>query len=896
MRRSIAGVGLLSLAAWACSEPFEHVAGDLRVQVLSVGLVRLEQRGPAGFEDRPTFTVARRDWPGADVVVRRIGDATVLIAPRFRVVLRGDGLRGAEVQDPMGRRLYAWDGHLDGNVWLPSPAELQRRKVWAMCDHPRLARVRERLFPVVPGQKPFDASNAAPDVYVFVPGPEGYPGLRRDFLRLTGPVPMPPLYLFGFIDSRYHAYSERTAWETIDLYRRKGFPLDVFVVDTDWRIGASHGYAPNTDLFPDMQRFIREAYRRRVRLMYNDHPEPVDPDAQGEKELRYRFEGLAGLLRQGMDVWWYDRNWGTHLGTPAQGLPLEVWGMHLYAEATRAVRPSRRPAIMSNVWGIDNGWSRGYTHPAAHRYPIWWTGDTLAQWRFLRMGVENGVNFGVHGLQPYVHEDLGGHAGQPSPELYVRFLQFGCLSPITRVHCTKGQERYPWSFGPEAERIVRRYALLRYRLLPTIYAAAHRSYLDGTPMLRRCDLEWPEAPDLADPTQYLFGDDLLVAPIVEGTGDGDPVPARLFRTPDGGQGLRGEYFDNPDLKGSPKVVRTDASVDFDFGLRPPAEGLPRENYSVRWTGKIGPFPRSGTVRFSLLSDDGVRLWIGGRPVIDRWVPQASVWNRGNLRVTAGQTLDFRLEFYNGANEGVCRLNWSFPEGEPEVARRTVVLPPGRWQDLWTGAIQEGPRRVAVQAPLDVLPLWVRRSGIVLTCPQVRNTQDLRWDRIVVDAFAGDGAVRRELYEDDGLSLGYEEGRFARTPVRLVPGAGEIALEIGPAEGRWEGMPSVREWTLRLHLPPGRRAVGATWNGRPVAFRVWEADGRRPEIPLLGAGSRPAPLEPPVVEAKVRLSSRDRGVLRVRLAASADPGGVVRVGAHKAERQPHQRAVAAGVDR
>ncbi|MFN3685012.1 MAG: TIM-barrel domain-containing protein, partial [Fimbriimonadaceae bacterium] len=481
MRRSIAGVGLLSLAAWACSEPFEHVAGDLRVQVLSVGLVRLEQRGPAGFEDRPTFTVARRDWPGADVVVRRIGDATVLIAQRFRVVLRGDGIRGAEVQDPMGRRLYAWDGRLDGNVWLPSPAELQRRKVWAMCDHPRLARVRERLFPVVSGQKPLDASNAAPDVYVFVPGPEGYPGLRRDFLRLTGPVPMPPLYLFGFIDSRYHAYSERTALETIDLYRRKGFPLDVFVVDTDWRIGASHGYAPNTDLFPDMQRFIREAHRRRVRLMYNDHPEPVDPDAQGEKELRYRFEGLAGLLRQGMDVWWYDRNWGTHLGTPAQGLPLEVWGMHLYAEATRAVRPSRRPAIMSNVWGIDNGWSRGYTHPAAHRYPIWWTGDTLAQWRFLRMGVENGVNFGVHGLQPYVHEDLGGHAGQPSPELYVRFLQFGCLSPITRVHCTKGQERYPWSFGPEAERIVRRYALLRYRLLPTIYAAAHRSYLDGTP-------------------------------------------------------------------------------------------------------------------------------------------------------------------------------------------------------------------------------------------------------------------------------------------------------------------------------------------------------------------------------------------------------------------------------
>ncbi|MEJ5170361.1 MAG: TIM-barrel domain-containing protein [Fimbriimonadales bacterium] len=896
MRRSILWVCLLALAAMAPAAPFEHVAGDLRVQILSPGLVRLEQRGPQGFEDRPTFTVVRRDWPGASVVVRRIGEATALISPRFRVLVRNGGLRAAEVQDALGRRLYAWDGKLDGDVWLPSPAELRAKRVWSFCDHPRLAKTRDRLFPVVPGQPQFDTGNDAPDVYVFVPGPEGYAGLRREFLRLTGPVPMPPLYLFGFIDSRYHAYTERSALETIDLYRRKGLPLDVFVVDTDWRIGASHGYAPNTELFPDMARFIREAHKRRVRLMYNDHPEPVDPDAQSDKELQYRFDGLASLLRQGMDVWWYDRNWGTHLGTPARGLPLEVWGMHLYAEATRAVRPQRRPAIMANVWGIDNGWSRGSTHPAAHRYPIWWTGDTLAQWRFLRMGVENGVNFGVHGLQPYVHEDLGGHAGQPSPELYVRFLQFGCFSPITRVHCTKGQERYPWSFGPEAEAIVRRYALLRYRLLPTIYAAAYRSYVDGTPLLRRGDLEWPDRPELADPTQYLFGDDLLVAPILEGAEEGKPVPASLFRTPDSQPGLRGEYFDNPNLRGAPKAVRTDAAVDFDFGLRAPTEGLPKDNYSIRWTGKIGPFPQTGTYRFHLLSDDGVRLWIGGKPVIDRWVPQASVWNRGEVKVKAGQVLEFRLEFYNGVNEGVCRLHWSFSERRLETTRRTVFLPPGEWQNLWTGAIESGPKKIEVEAPLDVLPLWVRRSGLVLSTPQVLNTQDVRWDRIVVDAFVGRNAVRRELYEDDGISVGYESGQFGLTPLRMTPSPKEVALEIGPATGTYAGMPSERVWTLRLHLPPRTRATDVSWNGRPLPFRTLHTDGRRPEILLLGAGSKPAPSEPPVIEAQVRLPSRSRGVLRVRLASSADPGRIVRVGSNKAEREVNQRPVASRVDR
>ena len=100
------------------------------------------------------------------------------------------------------------------------------------------------------------------------------------------------------------------------------------------------------------------------------------------KELQYRYDGLTSILKMGMDVWWYDRNWGTHIGTPASGLPLEVWGMKVYTDATQKLRPEQRPAIMSNVWGIDNGYRNGRTYPAMHRFPIWWTGDTSARWDF----------------------------------------------------------------------------------------------------------------------------------------------------------------------------------------------------------------------------------------------------------------------------------------------------------------------------------------------------------------------------------------------------------------------------------------------------------------------------------------------------------------------------------
>ncbi|MDH7487483.1 MAG: PA14 domain-containing protein, partial [Anaerolineae bacterium] len=79
---------------------------------------------------------------------------------------------------------------------------------------------------------------------------------------------------------------------------------------------------------------------------------------------------------------------------------------------------------------------------------------------------------------------------------------------------------------------------------------------------------------------------------------------------------RGEYYVNLELKGSPALVRNDRAVDFNWGDKAPAPGLPADDFSVRWTRSIH-FDQ-GNYRFYAKSDDGVRLWLDGWPVIDQW--------------------------------------------------------------------------------------------------------------------------------------------------------------------------------------------------------------------------------------------------------------------------------------
>lgn len=147
-----------------------------------------------------------------------------------------------------------------------------------------------------------------------------------------------------------------------------------------------------------------------------------------------------------------------------------------------------------------------------------------------------------------------------------------------------------------------------------------------------------------------------------------------FLSPDGKPGLRGEYFANPKLEGKAFVTQNDTVIDT-LWSNAPVEGLPKQQYSVRWTGIFTP-PAKGEALFQVSGDDGYRLFIDDREVISDWYDHFITMKQISVPVEGGRTYRIRLEYYNGWNSGAIRLNYAFaaanlPQQEIETADAVV---------------------------------------------------------------------------------------------------------------------------------------------------------------------------------------------------------------------------------
>jgi len=122
------------------------------------------------------------------------------------------------------------------------------------------------------------------------------------------------------------------------------------------------------------------------------------------------------------------------------------------------------------------------------------------------------------------------------------------------------------------------------------------------------------------------------------------------------RGLSGEYFDNNALEGQPKIVRTDPRVDFGWTLNSPGRGIPFDWYSVRWTGSLIS-PPAGVRRLGVEGNDGYRLYLDGRLIIDNWKKQSYGVHLADVNLPPGSSHDVRLEYFESTGNARVKLVW-----------------------------------------------------------------------------------------------------------------------------------------------------------------------------------------------------------------------------------------------
>ena len=197
----------------------------------------------------------------------------------------------------------------------------------------------------------------------------------------------------------------------------------------------------------------------------------------------------------------------------------------------------------------------------SQRFPTHWGGDPQADWEALAASLRGALSWGLSGGACYA-TDVGGFLGPPEPELYIRWAQAAVFASHLRFHGTSPRE--PWAFGEEAEAVVRRWLDLRYQLIPYLESCLEEAERVGMPVMRAMPLAFPDEPEAwAFDTQFMFGPELLIAPILRPGGQvrlylphgqwRDFVSGESF---DGGRSLELGY----PLERFPVFARTEAEI------------------------------------------------------------------------------------------------------------------------------------------------------------------------------------------------------------------------------------------------------------------------------------------------------------------------------------------------
>jgi alpha-glucosidase (family GH31 glycosyl hydrolase) len=524
-----------AVQAGAATNPI--VAGNARFTVVTPLCIRLEYSANSRFVDEPSLFAAERQTRSNEFKVSRNGHEVDIDTGAIMLRYRSDGNpfspKNLTVDIHTGSVETQWapgklnKGNLGGTITTLDGADgpedlgegLISRDGWYLLDDSRSPLLTKGWVK----SRPADSGS---DWYLFGYGHD-YKASLKTLAALSGPVPMPRKYALGAWYSRYWPYSSADYRQIVAEYQQHDFPLDNIVLDMDWHKDGWTGWSWNRKLLPDAEKLLPWFHSQGLHDTLNLHPADgvapyedqyahfmrdmgADPssgktipfDAGNEKYMDTLFKDvLDPLHKDGVDFWWLD--WQQYPFTRSvPDLTNLFWLNTLLYDYT--AKNGQRGMSFSR-WG---GWGD-------QRHPIHFSGDASTSFSMLSFEVPFTSTAGNVGCFFWSH-DIGGHTRGRNEESYARWVQFGATSAALRSHSTRDatMDRRPWLYPQWATDSMRVSFHLRDELFPYIYTSAHQSALETEPLNRPLYIDYPnEEKAYHEAQEYLYGDDVLVAPI-----------------------------------------------------------------------------------------------------------------------------------------------------------------------------------------------------------------------------------------------------------------------------------------------------------------------------------------------------------------------------------------------
>lgn len=558
--------------------------GSARLTVITPECIRLEYSPTGVFVDEPSLFARERNGPTAGahiiedgaapfelntgtLVLRYAPDGAGFSADNLSIEVAGSGVAwrpGMRNERNLGGTLETLD-RVRGRV--PLPDGLLSRDGWYLFDD----STTHLLVDGWAAPRP-DRVRGNTDWYFFGYGTD-YRGALKALAAVAGPAPLPRRYALGSWYSRFWPYTSAEYREIVGEYDRRGYPLDVIVMDMDWHKPGWTGWSWNRDLLPDAEELLEWFHKHGLAVTLNLHPalgvgphedqyapfmraigrdpatgETAPFDAGDRRYMEALFECIHAPLEgqrgggakgqregetesqfspRGVDFWWVD--WQQDRFTRSiPDLSNLRWLNYLYFQHT--ARHGRRGCAFSR-WA---GWGD-------HRHPVHFSGDAHTGWDSLAFQVSFTATAGNVGCFFWSH-DIGGHFGPRLEEATTRWVQFGALSPVLRLHSARSGalDRRPWTYKPIFEEAMLKAFQLRAELFPYIYSMTRKCHTEMLPLCRPMYIDWPnEEAAYENPQEYMLGDSLLAAPITSPGAGPRKVATQAVWFPGGGGGRRG---------------------------------------------------------------------------------------------------------------------------------------------------------------------------------------------------------------------------------------------------------------------------------------------------------------------------------------------------------------------